>query len=448
MYKTILLLWIASLAVGCSSPDGTPGDDMGTPDQTKDQREPDLNEPDLSSPDMPDATDKDAGVDMPDMVQEVLRQNVQTGQAPNAPDQQPAFAAQTRAPQPAEPTAVSRQVVASGLQIPWGIAPLPDGRLLVTERAGRLRLVATDGSLSEPLGGVPEVAASGQGGLLDVVLSPDFAQDRLVFFSYSEAQSDGGLAPVIARAKLSAGATSLQEWTVLHRQSPSRSGGRHFGSRLVFDRSGALFATFGDRGNAYESAQSPFDSIGAVIRILPDGGIPQDNPFVDGANGDPAVWSWGHRNIQSATLGLDGALWTVEHGPRGGDELNRPEAGVNHGWPVITYGINYNGSPVGQGITQRDGMAQPVYYWDPVIAPSGMATYTGDLFERWRGDLLIGGLKAEGLVRLKLRDGRVYTEEWIPMGVRVRSVAVAGDGAILVGTDAGEIVALRPGTED
>ncbi len=291
---------------------------------------------------------------------------------------------------------------------------------------------------------MPEVAVGGQGGLLDVAISPDFATDRDLFLSYSEARGGGLKAPTIARATLSEDGTSLEDVTVLYRQEPARRESRHFGSRIVFDRSGALFATFGDRGAALDDAQSPFNGIGAVIRILPDGSIPPDNPFADGANGDPAVWSWGHRNIQSATLGTDGALWTVEHGPQGGDELNRPAAGVNHGWPIITYGIDYSGRPVGEGLTQREGLAQPVYYWDPVIAPSGMATYAGDLFEDWQGDLLIGGLQAQAVVRLTLRDGQVYSEEWVDMGTRVRSVAIANDGRVLVGTDAGEIVALSP----
>ena len=391
------------------------------------------------------ASEKDPDAGMPqDMREEELRPNVQADQQANAQNQTPFFPEQTRAPQPAMSTSISREVIADGLEIPWGIAPLPDGRLLVTERAGRLRLIAQDGSLSDPLEGVPEVAASGQGGLLDVTISPSFAEDRLVFLSYSESRGEGNTAPAVARATLAEDGTQLEGWTVIYRQEPPRGTSRHYGCRLVFDRSGALFATFGDRGDAFEEAQSPFSGIGAVIRILPDGGIPQDNPFADGVNGDPAVWSWGHRNIQSATLDEDGALWTVEHGARGGDELNRPDPGINHGWPIITYGTDYNGRPVGEGLTQQEGMAQPVYYWDPVIAPSGMVTYTGDLFTAWKGDLLIGGLQSEGVVRLKLRDGKVYTEEWISMGVRVRSLAIANDGAVLVGTDAGEIVALRP----
>lgn len=440
-----------SCLVGCSqpTPDATPPDsgrlaDMPVvTDAGMDARADLVQTPDASAMEMGAQADADMAP-LPDMPEEPLRPNVQEGKAPNATDQEPAFPAQTRAPQPARDTAVSREVLATGLQIPWGIAPLPDGRLLVTERPGRLRLVSTDGTLSDPLSGVPESAANGQGGLLDVTISPSFGSDRLVFLSFSESRGNQNTAVTIARARLATDDASLEDLTILHRQEPARRETRHYGSRIVFDPSGALFATFGDRGGSFEDAQSPFNSIGAVIRILPDGSIPQDNPFVDGVEGDPAVWSWGHRNIQSATIGPDGALWTVEHGARGGDELNRPVSGANHGWPIISYGIDYDGGPIGEGITQREGLAQPVYYWDPVIAPSGMATYTGDLFAGWQGDLLIGGLQAEAVVRLKLREGQVYTEEWIPMGTRVRSLAIANDGAVLVGTDDGEIVALRP----
>ena len=450
MKKPALLLLLGVWIAGCNGTTPTPTPDpvdTSTPEDMQTTGASDMGgeEADVGAEpaDMTPEDITDSG-DPEDMPSEPLRPNVQAAQQANAEGQAPAFPEQTRAPQPARPTSFSKDVVVEGLGIPWGIAPLPDGRLLVTERAGNLRLVAADGSLGEPLGGVPEVAASGQGGLLDVVISPNFEQDRQVFLSFSEARDGGKMAAAVARATLASDGSALEEATVIYRQEPPHRGGRHFGSRLVFDASGALFATFGDRGDAFEEAQSPFSGIGAVIRILPDGGIPQDNPFVDGEGGDPAVWSWGHRNIQSATIGPDGALWTVEHGARGGDELNRPESGANHGWPIISYGIDYSGRPIGEGLTQQEGMAQPVYYWDPVIAPSGMATYTGELFDDWRGDLLIGGLQAEAVVRLKVKEGRVYTEEWIPMGVRVRSLAIANDGAVLVGTDAGEIVALRP----
>ncbi len=446
MVRTLTLCLSSSLVLApCASAcnDGAPV--TGNPDGLTNPDSDARTDRDADASGADDSRAEDAGQDaFADAGGLPLRPNVQADRTPNAAGQTPAFPAQFRAPQPAEPTAFSTEIVASGLAVPWGIAPLPDGRLLVTERDGRLLVVDAGGSVSEPLSGTPEVAAVGQGGLLDVVIGPDFAQDRAVFLTFSEDRGGGLLAAAVARGTLSADARALEDVSVLYRQEPPRPGGRHFGSRLVFDRSGALFATFGDRGDAFDDAQSPFNGVGAVVRILPDGSIPPDNPFADGRAGDPAVWSWGHRNIQAATLGLDGALWTVEHGAQGGDELNRPEAGANHGWPLIAYGEDYGGDPIGDGDTARDGMAQPVYYWDPVIAPSGMATYTGELFAGWRGDLLIGGLQAQALVRLSLREGQVYTEEWLPLGARVRSVAVALDGAVLVGTDAGEIVALRP----
>lgn len=375
---------------------------------------------------------------------EGLRPGVQDGVVANADGQEPAFEGQTRAPQPAEATAFRTEVVARGLGVPWGIAPLPDGALLVTERSGRLRRIATDGSVGDPISVVPTVYAQGQGGLLDVVADPDFAANRRIYMTFSESRGNGQAAAAVARAVLSEDGSSLSELTTIYQQQPAWPGGRHFGSRLVFAADGTLFATFGDRGSAFDEAQDPTSAIGAVIRIDTDGGVPSDNPFADGGEGSPEIWSWGHRNIQAATLGADGALWTVEHGPQGGDELNRPEAGVNHGWPVITYGEDYGGGDVGDGITEAEGMAQPVYFWDPVIAPSGMATYSGTLFPDWEGDLLIGGLRAQGLVRLTVAGSEVCSEEWLPLGVRTRSVAMAADGAVLVGTDAGEILRIVP----
>ncbi|MFK7927475.1 MAG: PQQ-dependent sugar dehydrogenase [Myxococcota bacterium] len=388
-------------------------------------------------------TDTDADTDT-DTEPEVLRPNVQEGISPEAEGQTPAFPEQTRAPQPAEATAWTSEVFASGLGVPWGIAPLPDGRLLVTQRAGSLFVVNADGSVGPPMTGVPSVVAQGQGGLLDVAIDPDFSNNGRIYLTFAEDRGGGLSAPTVARGVLNAGNDGLDDVTILFRQTPAWNTTRHFGSRLVFGDDGTLFATFGDRGSAFTDAQDPNNAIGAVIRINTDGSVPADNPFADGVGGAPEVWSYGHRNIQSATWGADGALWTVEHGAKGGDELNRPKAGDNHGWPIISYGEDYNGSPIGDGSTAKDGLAQPMYYWDPVIAPSGMATYTGGLFDGWDGDLLIGGLRSEGLVRLSLRDGQVYTEEWFPLGVRVRSVAIAADGAVLVGTDAGQIVRIVP----
>ena len=334
-------LLVLAAALGCDGGTSTPEDTAG--------------ETDVDDTDTDGTADTDDTDDTDDTGGAALRPNVQEGEPPNAEGQTPAFPEQTRAPQPATPTAFRTEVVASGLQIPWGIAPLPEGRLLITERAGRLRVVEADGTVHSPLAGVPDVRARGQGGLLDVAISPDFATNRSVFLTFSEDRGQGLRAAAVARATLSADRTRLEDLSVIYRQQPAWDTDRHYGSRLVFDTDGSLFVTFGDRGSAFDAAQDPTNAIGAVIRLEPDGTIPDDNPFADGGEGAPEVWSWGHRNIQSATLGPDGALWTVEHGPQGGDELNRPEAGVNHGWPIITYGEDYGGGLVGEGITAREG---------------------------------------------------------------------------------------------
>ncbi len=365
---------------------------------------------------------------------------------PNASGQEPAFEGQTRAPQPRGPSRFSIEPVVDGLGLPWAIEFLPDGQLLVTERPqATLRTVAPDGTLGPPITGLPEIVVRNQGGILDVALPPDFAESRMVYVSYSEPRGGDDNGTSVLRGRLDERATALTDVEVIFRQQPARDSGHHFGSRLVFGKDGNLFVTLGERGNASELAQDPSNHIGAVVRIRPDGSVPEDNPFVGDATGADEVWSYGHRNLQSATLDLGGRLWTVEHGPKGGDELNRPEPGKNYGWPVITYGENYNGSPVGDGITAREGLEQPVYYWDPVIAPSGMDVYSGSAFPNWEGDLLVGGLKAEAVVRLTLRDDRVYTEEWLDIGGRARDVKVGPDGYVYVAIDnGGQIVRLVP----
>jgi glucose/arabinose dehydrogenase len=279
----------------------------------------------------------------------------------------PALAQAPRSPTPQPVEAPIRATtVAEGLEHPWGLAFLPDGRMLVTERPGRLRIVERDGRISEPLGGVPEVFARGQGGLLDVALSPNFAQDRLVYLSYAE-PGEGGAGTAVARGQLTDNA--LQNVEVIWRQVPKVSGPNHWGSRLVFARDGTLFITTGDRFEYRELAQDLSTTIGKVVRINADGSIPQDNPFVGREGVRPEIWSYGHRNVQAAALHPEtGELWTVMHGARGGDELNQPQAGKNYGWPVITYGVDYSGAKIGEG-TAKEGMEQPVYYWDPVIAP-------------------------------------------------------------------------------
>jgi len=336
--------------------------------------------------------------------------------------------------------------VAKGLSHPWGLAFLPDGRMLVTERPGRMRIVAMDGRVSPPLAGVPEVYARGQGGLLDVALHPDFARNRLVYFSYAE-PGPGGAGTAAAMARLSDDGARLENLKVVFRQQPKSEGGNHFGSRLVFARDGRLFITIGERYQM-ELAQDISVNRGQVIRIEADGRIPADNPFVNRNGARPEIWSYGHRNPQGAALHPQtGKLWTVEHGPAGGDEVNIPLPGRNYGWPVIGYGNHYNGRPIGVG-THKEGMEQAVYYWNPAIAPSGMDFYTGDKFPGWRGNMLIAVLKEQMLVRLELSGEKVVREERMLRGIgdRLRHVRTGLDGYVYLLTDEsdGRILRLEP----
>jgi len=349
-----------------------------------------------------------------------------------------------RSPTPKDTPFPGRAVdVAKGLEHPWGLAFLPDGRMLVTERPGRLRVVGKDGALSEPLTGVPRVQAGGQGGLLDVVLSPSFAQDRLVYLSFSE-PGDGGAGTAVARGRL--GERGLDDTQVIWRQQPKVSGGIHFGSRMVFRGDGTFFVTLGDR-NKRDPAQDVSGTIGKVVRLNADGSVPKDNPFVAREGARPEIWSYGHRNVQAAALDPQGQLWTVEHGARGGDELNTPQPGKNYGWPIITYGIDYSGAKIGVG-TARAGMEQPLYYWDPVIAPSGAVFYRGSVYPDWKGQLFVGSLRPGGLVRLKLANGRVVEEARYAIDgeERVRDVREGPDGLLYVLIDAsrGRVVRLEP----
>jgi len=334
----------------------------------------------------------------------------------------------------------------SELEHPWGLAFLPDGRMLVTERPGRLRIVEQDGRLNPPLTGLPAIATSGQGGLLDVALAPDFAQSRMIYFSFAE-PGDGGAGTSVARARLGESGGGLENVQVVFRQEPKVSGGSHFGSRLVWARDGNLFITTGDRQNR-PLVQDLSKLQGKVIRIRPDGSIPRDNPFVNRAGARPEIWSYGHRNAQGAALHPEtGQLWTVEHGARGGDELNAPKAGRNYGWPVITYGRDYSGASIGEG-QRKEGMEQPVHYWDPSIAPSGLMFYTGDRFPNWKGNAFVGALGFRLLARLELDGERVRAEERLldDMGQRIRAVVQGPDGLIYVLTDDnnGRIMRLEP----
>lgn len=362
--------------------------------------------------------------------------------AANAP-YKPAFPGQTRAPLKSAGVAFNTVTVAEGLDRPWGLAFLPEGRMLVTEKGGALRIVGKDGKLSAPVSGLPPVDPKGQGGLLDVAV-----HDGWVYWSYAEPR-EGGNGTAVARGKLSGEA--LTDVAVLWRMTPTFANNMHFGSRLAFSPDGFLFITTGERSDmaGRMQAQKLDAAFGKVIRIYPDGVIPKDNPFTSVAGALPQIWSVGHRNIQSAAINpKTGELWTVEHGPRGGDELNIPRRGKDYGWPTINYGLEYNGKPVGEGITAKDGMEQPVYYWDPVIAPSGMAFYDANLFPAWKGSLFVGGMKDRDLVRLTLDGDKVVGEERLlaELKQRIRDVRVGPDGAVYVLTDGGPLIKLTPKT--
>ncbi len=360
----------------------------------------------------------------------------------------PAAAVITDAPAPAKASKIKVKTFADGLDHPWGLQFLPDGRLLVTERPGRMRLVSKDGKLSEPIAGVPEVAAVGQGGLLDVLLAPDFETSGTIYFSYGEPRAEGKNGTSVARAKLvlDKDGGKLEDVKVIFRQEPAFKSPYHFGSRLVWARDGTLFITTGERNFGRQQAQNPGNDLGKVIRINPDGTIPDDNPKLPGWA--PEVWSIGHRNMQGAALRPEtGQLYIVEHGARGGDELNRPEKGKNYGWPIITYGIDYSGEKIGEGITAKEGMEQPVYYWVPSIATSGLAFYEGDLFPDWKGNAFVGGLAGQHIERLIFDgDDVVAAEELLgDEGKRIRDVRSGPDGALWVLTDdSGEVLRITP----
>ncbi len=352
---------------------------------------------------------------------------------------------------------VKPQTLATGLQNPWALAFLPEGRFLITERPGRMRIVEADGKLSKPLEGVPEVVAAGQGGLLDVIVDADFAANRTLYFCYSEPAAVGNAnSTALARATLSADGVRLDNVKVIFSQKPKFSSTLHFGCRIVESRTagkadGKLFLTLGDRYSRAEDAQKLDNHHGKIVRVNKDGSVPTDNPFVGKAGALPEIWSYGHRNAQGATLAPDGALWINEHGAQGGDEINLPKPGVNHGWPVITYGENYGGGKIGDGITAKEGMAQPLHYWVPSIAPSGMAFVTSERYGRaWQGNLMVGSLKFGYLNRMELAApyaGKVVREsKLISSEGRIRDVRQGPDGLLYVLTDSssGKLIRLLP----
>jgi len=374
---------------------------------------------------------------------------------PNATGQTPAFPGQTRAPEAKTNVPFNVVTAAEGLDHPWGLAFLPSGKMLVTERPGRLRVVAADGTLSPAVTGLPAVDGRGQGGLLDVLLDRQFARNQLIYWSYAEPGENGMNNTAVARGKLVDGAApSVTDVQVIYHQAPALRSTLHFGGRLVWARDGTLFVTQGDRSitEGRMQAQKMDSLLGKIVRINADGTIPKNNPFVGQAGVRPEIWSFGHRNVQAATLNpATGELWEVEHGTRGGDEINIVRKGKDYGWPTIAYGIEYQGGPITEGITAKAGMEQPVYYWDPVIAPSGMMFYTGKLFPAWKDSLFIGGMVTTNLVRLDVKNGKIVGEERLlkdlePKAERIRDVRQGPDGAIYVLTDStqGRILKLVP----
>ena len=349
---------------------------------------------------------------------------------------------------PVTAQAVRPEVVAAGLVNPWALAFLPGGRFLVTERPGRLRLIGADGKLGPALTGLPEVVAAGQGGLLDLILDSSFAQNRVLYLSYAE-PGPGGNGTALARARLAADGSGLEDVKVIFRQQPKVASNLHFGSRIVEARDGNLFLTLGERYRRMQDAQTLDNHLGKVVRVTKDGLPAPGNPFLARAGALPEIWSYGHRNPQGATLEPDGTLWINEHGPQGGDEINLPQPGRNYGWPVITYGENYGGGPIGEGLTAKAGMEQPLHYWVPSIAPSGMAFLTSDRYgPAMKGNLFIGSLKFGYLARLVLEGGRVAREHrLLDDGERVRDVRQGPDGLLYVLTDSanGKLIRLLPG---
>jgi len=346
---------------------------------------------------------------------------------------------------PSGETRVAVTTVASGLEHPWSLAFLPDGRMLVTERPGRLRYIGKDGALSEPIAGVPTVHAVGQGGLLDVILDPEFAKNSVIYLCFAEPGEGEKNGTAVARAHLDG--QRLADVDVIFQQQPKFASAHHFGCRLVFARDGNLFVTLGERNSQRDKSQDIGTHIGKIVRITKDGAPAPGNPFADRKGAMPEIWSYGHRNIQGAALHPEtGELWAHEHGPRGGDEINLPQAGRNYGWPVITYGREYTGPAIGEG-TKKEGMEQPVHYWVPSIAPSGMAFHSGNGYPGWKGQLFVGALVARQLVRLVVEaDGKVRSEERIAIDGRVRDVREGPDGALFLLTDedSGQLLRVVP----
>jgi aldose sugar dehydrogenase len=385
---------------------------------------------------------------------------------PNAEDQKPSFPQQTRTCEVKSKTVFEVTVITDKLNKPWAVEPLPNGDFLITEKAGQMRIVSAKGEIGEPLqgvlsvkqgsitedsklGGLPPISARGQGGLLDVALSPNFKKDQMIFWSFSEDRADGS-GTSVASGKLSKDRKTLEDVKVIFQALPAYKNGLHFGSRIAFGKDGKLYVTTGDRFDRPNrlKVQQLDNHYGKVMRINPDGSVPKDNPFINKEGAKPEIWSLGHRNLQSAAFDSIGQLWTVEHGAKGGDELNLIKKGENYGWSIATFGEEYSGQAISDAKTQREGYVDPVYYWDPVIAPSGMQVYSGSAFPEWKENIFVGGLVSKRLVRLILKDNKVIGEEHLltDRGKRIRDVKQGQDGFLYAVTDEsnGELLRISP----
>ncbi|QSQ17945.1 PQQ-dependent sugar dehydrogenase [Myxococcus landrumensis] len=442
MRRLSMPLIVATLLVGCrEDPEPTP------PDSGTSQQDSGVPEDDAGVPgDDAGVPERDAGVP-----EDPLPSGPPVPQGPpNVPEFNPAFPGQTRVPAIQTKTPIRVTEIASGFRNPWAIAFLPDQRMLVTEKpTGKLYIVTQQGAKSPAVNGLPAVDARGQGGLLDVEVGPDYAGSQSIYWTYSEPRSGGnGLA--VARARLVDGAQPrVENVQVIFRMMPTLESTMHSGGRMVFTPDGKLFVTLGERSilAGRVQAQDVKSHFGKVVRINPDGTVPQDNPYLNTPEAKPEIWSVGHRNVLSAALDSQNRLWTVEMGPQGGDEVNLTEAGKNYGWPTIGYGEEYSGAPIHTS-PQAPGLEQPVYYWDPVIAPSGMTIYSGTLFPEWRNNMFIGGLATQSLVRLMVRNDRVVGEEHLlkNLNARIREVVQGPEGALYLLTDAtnGKLLKVTP----
>jgi glucose/arabinose dehydrogenase len=349
-------------------------------------------------------------------------------------------------------TPVKAEVLAKGLEHPWAVAFIGNGRMLVTERPGRLRLIDAGGKIGAPIAGLPDIDVGGQGGMLDLIADREFERNRMVYFCFAEpaAKPESGNSTALASARLSDDATRLEQVKILFSQRPKVQSELHFGCRIVDNEDGTLFLALGERYKRMQDAQKLDNHLGKIVRIRKNGAVPSDNPFAKKQGGAlPEIWSYGHRNPQGATRGIDGKLWINEHGAQGGDEINRPEAGRNYGWPVITWGENYGGGKIGEGLTSKPGMEQPIHYWMPSIAPSGMTFLRSTRYGKaWQGNLFVGSLKFKYLDRLELKDGKVVREEKLleDLGQRIRDVREGPDGLLYVLTDEsnGQLLRLKP----